>query len=220
MKQLFDPRNSNSFNQSFRAKRFENFITFINSLKLSDKINILDIGGTQSYWDNMGLPNELNVHITLLNLNLEKVSADRFSSVIGDATDLKEIKNNTFDVIFSNSVIEHLFTWENQKKMADEILRVGKFYYIQTPNLYFPIEPHWFFPFFQFLPNFFKVFLTNYFTLGHHPKSNDFKKAKIRVDEVKLLSEKEMKKLFPNCKIYREYFFGLVKSITSHSLIE
>lgn len=103
--------------------------------------------------------------------------------------------------------------------MAEEVMRVGKFYYIQTPNLYFPIEPHWIFPFFQFLPYFLKVFLTNNFTIGHYPKCNDYKKAKNRVDEVNLLCENDMKKLFPDSKIYQEYFLGLVKSITAHSSI-
>lgn len=56
MKHLFDPQNLKSFNQNFRSKRFKNFIEFIYSIKLSSKIKILDIGGTQAYWDNMNLP--------------------------------------------------------------------------------------------------------------------------------------------------------------------
>jgi hypothetical protein len=217
MKKLLDPRNTKSLNQNFRRKRFENFIEFMNSLNFNGNIKILDIGGTQSYWENMIVPENLDVHITLLNLHDEKVSSEKFSSLVGNATDLKEHNNNAFDIVFSNSCIEHLFSWENQKKMADEITRVGKFYYVQTPNLYFPLEPHWLFPFFQFLPKGIKIILTNYLTLGHYTKCNDFEKAKKRVNEVQLLSENDMKKLFPNGKIYREYFFGLVKSITSYS---
>jgi ubiquinone/menaquinone biosynthesis C-methylase UbiE len=217
MIQKFNPRNLNSLNQNFRKKRFEFFVNYVISLQLTDKVKILDIGGTQSYWDNMQLPSELNVQITLLNLDLEKVSDERFVSTIGDATNLKEYNDNCFDIVFSNSVIEHLFSFENQNKMANEINRVGKYYFIQTPNRYFPLEPHWLFPFFQFLPYPLKVFLTNHFNLGHYPKCNNYNEARLRVDEVKLLSENNMKNLFPQCKIYREYFGGLVKSITSYS---
>jgi hypothetical protein len=97
---------------------------------------------------------------------------------------------------------------------------VGKHYFIQTPNRYFPLEPHWLFPFFQFLPYSFQIFLTKNFSLGHYPKTRSFEKAKLRVDEVKLLNETEMELLFPQCKIYREDFFGLVKSITSYSNLD
>jgi ubiquinone/menaquinone biosynthesis C-methylase UbiE len=139
-----------------------------------------------------------------------------FSSVKGDARNLSEYKDKEFDIVFSNSVIEHLFTKENQKKMADEIRRVGKNYYVQTPNFYFPIEPHWLFPCFQFLPYNMRVFLTRHFNLGNYPKSSTKEKAMQRVDEVKLLSEKEMKQLFPDGKVYREKFIGMTKSVTMY----
>ena len=64
-------------------------------------------------------------------------------------------KDKSFDAVFSNSVIEHVGTFEDQKMMANEVIRVTNFYFIQTPNLYFPIEPHFLVPFFQF-SSFFK----------------------------------------------------------------
>ncbi|MGL1255153.1 methyltransferase domain-containing protein, partial [Vibrio parahaemolyticus] len=85
----------------------------------------------------------------LLNLEKEEVTNPQFQSITGNATDLSGINDQQFDIVFSNSVIEHLYTWENQEKMAKEVLRVGKYHFIQTPNYWFPIEPHWVFPFFQ-----------------------------------------------------------------------
>lgn len=55
---------------------------------------------------------------------------------------MKQFQDNEFDAVFSNSVIEHVGDYEAQRQMANEIMRVGKRYFVQTPNFYFPIEPH------------------------------------------------------------------------------
>ncbi len=216
---FFNPSDVNSFNQGFRKKRFNFFINLLRGNYKNKKINILDIGGTQSYWLNMGLPDDLDIHVLLLNLHLESVTDPRFTSIVGDATNLKEFANDSFDVVYSNSVIEHLFSWENQVKMAEEVKRVGKCYFVQTPNYYFPIEPHWLFPFFQFLPRFIKIHLTNNFSLGHYKKTQNLEQAIQRVEEVKLLTSKEMKHLFQDGNLYQERFLGLVKSISQYRFI-
>jgi 2-polyprenyl-3-methyl-5-hydroxy-6-metoxy-1,4-benzoquinol methylase len=72
---------------------------------------------------------------------------------------MPQFQNDEFDIVFSNSVIEHVGSYEEQNLMASEVRRVGKRYFIQTPNLFFPIEPHFLFPFFQFLPLDYRVTL-------------------------------------------------------------
>lgn len=209
--------NSNSkqsLNQKFREKRFQFFKGLLDKLGTKDTIRILDIGGTEAYWENMNFVGNQNIHITLLNINQFPVKHANFISVKGDACNLSEYADKQFDLVHSNSVIEHLFTFENQQRMASEAMRVGKSYYIQTPNYYFPIEPHWVFPFFHFLPVSLRVFLTKNFNLGHYKKAESQEAALNRVKEVQLLSEGEMKTLFPNGKVYREKFLGLTKSVT------
>jgi hypothetical protein len=213
---LFDPRHGKSFNQGFRAKRFEFFKSLLQKIDRGEPIKILDVGGTQIYWERMNFSGHENVFITLLNLDLAPVSDANFSSIKGNACDLSEFEDNHFDVVYSNSVIEHLFTLENQRKMADEVRRVGKNYFIQSPNFYFPIEPHWLFPFFQFFPFGLRVWLTRNFNLGHYTKSASHADAVLRVNEVQLLTEKQMRSLFPEGDVYRERFFGLKKSITMY----
>lgn len=211
---LLDPQYGSSLNQGFRAKRFAFFKTLLQSIDTGKPLKILDVGGTQSYWERMNFTENDHISITLLNLGLTPVHYSNFSSVKGNACDLSEFEDNHFDIVFSNSVIEHLFTKENQQKMAAEVRRVGKNYYVQTPNYYFPVEPHWLFPFFQFLPFGIKVWLTQKFNLGHYPKAVTREAAAERVNEVQLLTEKEMQALFPEGKVYREKLFGLTKSIT------
>lgn len=90
----------------------------------------------------------------VLILNLEKPTdfkdTAQFEFVKGDATKL-EYPENSFDVVYSNSVIEHLFTKENQVRMANEIMRVGKKIYVQTPAKEFFVEPHLITPFIHWL---------------------------------------------------------------------
>lgn len=214
---FFNPAYGNSINQKFREKRFNFFTTLLEGIKSDETIQILDIGGTEIYWERMKFTANNNVIITLLNLDIVPTKNNNFISVKGDACDLSSFKDKQFDIVFSNSVIEHLFSIDNQKKMANEAMRVGKFYYVQTPNYFFPIEPHWLFPFFQFLPFKTRVFLTKNFDLGHHKKSINKEDAIKRVNEVKLLTEKQLKKLFPGGKVYRETFLSLVKSITMYN---
>lgn len=213
---LLDPSSKISLNQRFREKRFKFFTGLLETVKPGDKLRILDIGGEEDYWEKMNFLGNTNILITLLNLEKVKTKHDNFISIKGDACDLSEFKENEFDIVFSNSVIEHLFSKENQKKMADEARRVGKYYYVQTPNRYFPVEPHWLFPFFQFLPFGVRVFLTRTRDLGHYKKAVDKAKAIQRVNEVKLLTKNEMIKLFPDGKVYKEIFWGLTKSITMY----
>jgi len=210
------PNYEKSFNQRFREKRFMFFKGLLNKVSSDQPIRILDIGGTESYWERMKMVDNHQVHITLLNLYDIEVKNKNFSSVVGDACSMPQYSDREFDIVYSNSVIEHLFTKDNQVKMANEVRRVGKNYYIQTPNYYFPIEPHWLFPFFQFFPKPLRVALTRNFSLGNYKKSPTWEKAIERVEEVKLLTAKEMNDLFPEGEIYMEKFLGMTKSITMH----
>lgn len=206
-----------SLKQQFREKRFQFFLDMLEQVRSnpSQAIRILDIGGTQLFWEKMNFLDGRNIHITLLNLTKYDTKNENFTSIVGDACDLSQFRDGEFDIVFSNSVIEHLYTIENQKKMADEARRVGKYYYIQTPNYYFPIEPHWLFPFFQFLPKKTRIYLTSHFPLGSFPKASKEQATKW-VNEVRLLTGKEMRQLFPDGKVYNENFLGMTKSITSY----
>jgi len=175
-------------------------------------IKILDAGGTENFWMQMDFINLTNVSVTLLNSDNIKTTLPNFSFVKGDARDLNMFKDNEFDVVFSNSVIEHVGNFEEQKKMANEIRRVGKRYFVQTPNYYFPIEPHFLFPFFQFLPVKVKIFLVMQFDMGWFEKCKSAEKASMLISSIRLLKKKKLEELFPFSKIYNEKLFGLTKS--------
>lgn len=214
---IFDNTNPSSLASKWRMKRFRFFLSELSKLK--KPIKILDIGGTQKFWEMMDFVNQVDVEIYLMNLEHQKIRHNNFISIKADATNLSEFESDSFDLVFSNSVIEHLYTFENQVKMADEIQRVGRNYFIQTPNCYFPIEPHFTFPFFQFLPRSLKIQLVSTLKLGH--KAIDHKDKQMieqKIDEIRLLSIRNMKDLFPNCKIYLDRFLGFNKSIVAYKI--
>lgn len=207
-----------SLGNKFRSRRFfvfENLI--LKNFPEVSPIHILDVGGTAYFWKNMGFLQKYNIHITLLNLEKEAVNAPRISSMAGDATDLSVFKDGSFDLVFSNSVIEHLYTWENQNKMAEEVMRVGKKFFIQTPNKHFFIEAHYALPFIQYIPKKSAFHILTQTKISRMQKWAP-KDAQQYLDEIRLISQKEMQKLFPGAKLYKEKFLGMTKSFTAHNL--
>lgn len=211
--------NPNSLGAKLRNKRQQEFeALFYARFNKTDSIKILDVGGTDYFWKNSSLPKEPNIEITLLNLTREEINIPRIKSVIGDATKMPEFQDKSFDLVFSNSVIEHLYTWENQMKMAQEIQRVGKSFFIQTPNKYFPIEAHYAIPFAQFMPKWLMLPVLTKTRLSRLTKW-EVADAQQYLDEILLVDEAGMKKLFPGASIYKERMMGLVKSLSAHNLV-
>ena len=178
----------------------------------------MDVGGTSYFWQHSTLLSHPGLRITLLNLYPVETSHPAIHAVQGDATDMREFEKGSFDLVFSNSVIEHLYTLEQQQKMASEILRVGKSYFIQTPNVYFPIEAHYALPFAQYYPNGFLYFILTKTKFSRLKKWNSAEASQY-IAEIRLLNAQEMKALFPGASLLKEKVLGLTKSITAHNLV-
>jgi len=207
---LADNRLEKSFANKLRKKRFLFFESLLN--KLPKPVKVIDIGGTEDYWEKMGvLPSE-NIHITILNTKIIPVKYPNVQSIAGDARNMKQFNDNSFDIAFSNSVIEHVGNFCDQQAMAKEMIRIAPRLYLQTPNKYFPIEPHFLFPFFQFLPIRMRVWLLMHFKLGWYPRHKEKHKAEEVAKSIRLLSLKELKKLFPKANIKKERILGFPKS--------
>ncbi len=206
-----------SLGAKFRAKRTKNFEKlFFRNFNPEKSISILDVGGTDYFWKKSQIPNVPGVRITLLNLHLEKTTHPHIHSMIGDATDMKHFQDQKFDLVFSNSVIEHLYTFENQQKMAKEIQRVGRKYFIQTPYKYFPVEAHYAIPFAQFMPKKLLLYLLTKTKVSRFRRWEP-KAAQQYLDEIRLLNKSEMIRLFPGSKILKEKVLGMTKSLTAHN---
>lgn len=214
LSKLFDNTKPRSLANKFRRRRFRFFLELIENKP--QPVNILDIGGTEVFWIMMGFYDPEKVRVTIINTENIDITLPNFTYIQGDARELSMLHGREFDVIFSNSVIEHVNNYLDQKKMASEIIRTGKNYFVQTPNFYFPFEPHFMFPLFQFLPMRFKVLLLTNFNLGCFKKCDDKTTAVEIIKSIRLLKKRELISLFPDAKIHKEKFLFLTKSYTMH----
>ena len=189
----------------------QKFLTLLEPDSMSSIL--LDIGGYPGNWTCFQ-PCFKRLDI----LNLHKITFDslafpahKMHTIIGNGCGLT-FKDNTYDIVFSNSVIEHLENWENQKMFANEARRVGKSIWIQTPAKEFFIEPHYLAPFVHWLPkNIQKKLLRNFTLQGWITRPSKETVDKL-VDTIRLLSKKEIQELFPDCQIIEEKFWFFTKS--------
>jgi SAM-dependent methyltransferase len=211
-----DNTNERSVATRLRRQRFQILLDMLGDS--AGPIHILDIGGHQNYWEMMlaNLSLKAEPHITLLNIGTPAVSRPNFTAVAGDGRAMPQFADQQFDIVFSNSTIEHVGDFADQQRMANEVRRVGRRFCIQTPNRYFPIEPHFVFPLFQFLPIPWRVWLVRHFNLGWYSRIPDYQRALAEVTSIRLLSKAELVQLFPAATIFEEKFFGLVKSFVVH----
>lgn len=213
-KRVADMREADSMITRLRRRRFQLFRSLLDTLPRP--IRILDVGGTQFFWHMMEYAAGEAVDITLLNLTPPDVWRPNFHSVAGDGCDMPQFADGEFDVVFSNSVIEHVGSFAAQRRMAREIRRVGRRYFVQTPNRHFPLEPHFFFPGFQFLPLEARVWLLRHFDLGWFKKIPDYQAARREVESIRLLTRAEVRELFPSATTFEERFAGLTVSFVMY----
>lgn len=215
-----NPGNKKSLAYHFRMQRMRFFEEFYEECILGDSeigriVKILDVGGTLRFWQTLDFRYLDMAEITLLNLREEKLpdNVHNISSVVGDATDLSRYSDKQFDLVFSNSVIEHVGNYNAQKRMACELARVGRYVFLQTPNKFFFMEPHFLFPFFQWLPLSLRAWLIEkgYTTVGKVYSKNR-KSARTCAESIRLLTRRELETFFPDANIKREKFCLMTKS--------
>ena len=191
------------FLKYFRKKRMQQFWK---QFQLNSATRILDVGGDPFNWS---LLSKRQPQLTFTNLYAVQSEHNR---VIGDGKHLP-FKDGAFDIVYSNSVIEHLGDIESQRSFADECQRVGRRYYVQTPNRWFPVEPHLIMPFIHYFPKSVRRYLLRNFTIWGLVTRPTSQQCEQFLHEVRLLDKQELRKLFPDAEIWHERFLGLTKSL-------
>ncbi|WP_244916201.1 class I SAM-dependent methyltransferase [Pseudaminobacter salicylatoxidans] len=218
-KPKIDPyTNRNSIEFKFRERRFATIRNILKSI-IDEKgsASILDLGGTETYW-NIGKEfieaNRNRLHITIVNtLEASTENGGIFTYHQMSATDPDLFKGQEFDFVHSNSVIEHVGAYADMQAFADNTRRLAPRYYVQTPNYWFPYEPHFRFPGFQYLPERVRCTLIMRYSLGFFRRIEDKAEAEDIIQHHRLLSSRQMAALFPDAAISHEKFAKLNKSI-------
>ncbi len=210
---------STSLSAKLRMRRMRFLDELIQGLDGRD-VSLVDLGGTFSFWE-MNLEHLENTdrlaRIDIYNIGVEAERRHRVGNIEiverpGNVTQLGDVADNQYDVAFSNSVMEHVGNLYQQNRFAQEIQRVAPCFVLQTPNRYFPLEPHFYVPFFPFIPLGIRTVLHRRFRLGWFAPEADELRARIDCDEIRLLTRKELKLIFPKAGIHAEWLGGMVKS--------
>lgn len=205
---LIDPDHAGSLTHRFRQQRLEEFKRRFPDLA---DMRVLDLGGTAVSWGVLGLR---PASVTVVNLDhdgkgtnepwMEIVHADACAGGFGQ-----------YDMVFSNSLMEHLGGHARRQQFANVVRESAPAWWVQTPYRYFPIEPHWVFPGFQFLPFRMRVLICQHWSMLHMPACKDAAEAADLVASTELISGTEMRTYFPNSEIWFERIAGIPKSLVS-----
>lgn len=205
----------------FRAARFQKFLIPVlrRVRRNAGRLRILDVGGTADYWK--PLADELravDAEVRVVNFDSRELDAKtddgfagRVTFATGDARDLP-FPDRSFDLVHSNSVIEHVGTWTDMESMAKEVRRLAASYFVQVPYFWFPYEVHYRAPFVHWLPEQLQARLFMRFKLGGSPYPT-VGGAMRKAQYTRVLDGFQFGALFPDGKIERERFAGLTKSL-------
>ncbi len=198
----------------FRRKRFRLLLDLLDAQAgMGRPIRILDIGGTRSYWEAMrDLWQHLPLEITIVNLGATSNDDPPFHIREGNACAMPRYATDSFDVVHSNSVIEHVGHWAEMSAMAGEVRRLARTYFVQTPAHEFPFEPHYRTAFFHWYSQTTRARMLMRKKRGFRGPLADFDTAMHNVQSVNLLTATQLHALFPDAMLERESFFGLTKS--------
>lgn len=205
---VFDPDKGGPLSLALaaRGRRWDEFQARFP--EISD-MQVLDLGGRPSFWTSAPVRPK---HVTCVNIQ-GGISSDVpwIDYVLGDAC---APPLGDFDLVVSNSLLEHVGGHLQRMKLADAVRSSADRYWVQTPYRYFPIEPHWLFPGMQWLPHRARVEISLRWPFGH-VQTNTREAAEDRVNEIELVGINQMRGYFPDASLWYERFGGFVKSLVA-----
>lgn len=178
-------------------------------------MHVVDLGGTTEWWHQAPVR---PASVTILNLTEPGETSETWlRPVLGNACAARQELAGAdqpirYDMVFSNSLIEHVGGHASRSALADEVRALARRHWVQTPYRYFPVEPHWLFPGLQFVPIAARAPLAARWPLAHS-RPADRASAMSEVQWTELIGIAELRAYFPGSEIRREKLAGLTKSI-------
>jgi len=189
---------------------------FVRRLRVRSGTLVLDVGGVAQIWELA----PVKPCVVFLNQPRAKSEIGDASVVVfADGASLP-FRDRSFDVVFSNSVIEHLASDGERTKFAAEVARVGKSYWVQTPNRRFPVELHLWTPLIHWLPRTWQARVLKRFSVWKLVTRPTAERSEWYVrhylDSAHLLTAPELRALFPGAAVWHERFLGWSKSLVAY----
>jgi hypothetical protein len=213
---LQDPDDPNSLAVRMRRARSRRVADLIvRTAAERGRCRILDLGGEPDYWRLFDRPmlEAAKVRITLVNPQAFGVDDPLFEAEEGDACALDHYGDGDFDLVHSNSVVEHVGDWPRMEAFAREARRLAPRYYVQTPYFWFPVEPHFSTPFFHWRSEQGRARALLRRRHGFAERAADLGAAMRDVQHARLLDKAQFRFLFPDARHLDERFAGLTKSL-------
>jgi hypothetical protein len=199
----------NSIGEQRRVRRWE---WLRSEFPRFESMSVLDLGGTAEAWLRAPV-RPASVHVVNLEPEPGLPAADWIRTDQADACDLPaHIASCSYDLVFSNAVLEHVGGHAQRIRFADTVHKMAPLHWVQTPYRYFPIEPHWLFPGFQFLPLATRARVSQHWPLVYS-KSKSWEEGLRAAMGVELISRSEMSIYFPTSAIASERVLGVVKAL-------
>jgi ubiquinone/menaquinone biosynthesis C-methylase UbiE len=196
------------YNKLSRISRLRKWQLFQETFAPDEHTRILDVGGEVSQGEES--LQFLDLYPWKANLTTVNISENHIKRIqekhpqidarVGDACCLPW-DDKCFDIVFSNAVIEHVGSAQKQKQMAEEIVRVGRQWFVTTPNRLYPFEFHMRLPFVTWLP------FHGYLKFGRLISYNHVKKKYafgLRHENLRLMTAKELATCFPDSRIIKQ----------------
>jgi len=189
-----------------RKRKLELFYKLIEP---TDGMKILDVGAevnpfgnkTMQFIDNYQWKGNITAaNISDKYLSLIKQRYPEVETRVCDACSLPW-PDKYFDVVYSNAVIEHVGDFERQAQMASEIMRVGKKWFVTTPNRWYPFEFHMRLPLVTWLPGDMYLLAGRCIRYNHDSKKYCFGNSDCGS---RLMSSRKLKKCFPTSQIIKQ----------------
>ena len=187
--------------KKYRLKFFNHFRK---NIKFTKKSRVLDVGFSESRekYNNLFL-NKYPFKNKITSISNQKPFFIKkiFPQICFKICNAKKMKfkNNSFDIVHSNAVIEHVGSFNNQLKFVSECFRVSKKYvFIQTPYKFFPLEIHTKIPLIHYLPHKFYAPIYEFFGF----------KSLSKIENLNLMSISDIKKIL---KILNIIKYSIIK---------
>lgn len=197
-----------------RMRRWEVFASTFPGI---EQMRVIDLGGTVESWRRAPVQPRGVVVVNLLEPG--ETDTPSLVPVLGDACRARAVLDDNgidpaFDLVFSNSLLEHVGGHANRSALASEVRALAPRHWVQTPYRFFPVEPHWVFPMMQFLPVAARARVATRWPLAHSRPESDAE-ALAEVQWTELIGVTELRGYFPESQVVKERMGGLVKSIVA-----